>query len=516
MSKKGKACLLISGLFILASGVARLVLGVWDSNLLFPIVLAALFFAAGLLSDWRTIIEFLTMRTTKHGMNMGALIVIVLIGLVSINFIAVRNDKRLDWTSEGLNSLSPQSEKAAKAIQEDLKIVLLSRRDQDQARAIQAVQEAVDMYRSVNSKITFTHENARQRPDLAQKYNFNQGAFGIFAEYKGKQIRIEKPTEEEITKTLIRLTRDTKKTVYVTEGHGERGLEDQGAEGLSFLKEDLATTYDVKPIRLVDTQKIPEDAAAILIAGPQQQFLESELQILRNYARGGGRLLIAIDPGTRHNLAQLTKTLGVEFKGNYVLDPRAQIPGRGNIAALGSVFSTGSEITKPFTAGQMAVFQLASVVTRAPDAATGLQFEELVRTDAMPISTHDLSSTEIRPDARGPFTLAVSVSGKLPLATDDPNAPKENKDFSAVVFGDSDFLSNQLFQQNLNRDLVMNSVAYLSQDGDMISIRPKQPKGSVLNLTRGSAMALLFGFLIPLPILFLSTGGVIWYRRKSA
>lgn len=516
MSKKGKACLLISGLFILASGVARLVLGIWDANLFFPIGLAAVFFVAGLAFDWRTIAEFLTMRTTKHGMNMGVLILLALVGLVSINFIAVKNDTRFDWTSEGLNSLSEQSLKAAQAVTEDLQIILLSRRDQDQERARRAVQDVVQMYRSANSKISFTPYDARQRPDLAQKFNFSQGAFGVFAEYKGKQMRIEQPTEEEITKTLIRLTRETKKTVYFTEGHGERALSDEGAEGLSLFKEDLSTTYDVKPLNLVDAGKVPDDTAAIVIAGPQQQFLESELRTLRNYARGGGRLLIAADPGSRHNLAQLTKTLGIEFKGNFVLDPRAQIPGRGNVAALGSVFSKTSDITKPFSAGQMTVFQLASAVTRAPDAPTDLRVEELVRTDAVPLSTNDISTPQVRPDGRGPFTLAISVDGRLPVATDDPDAPKENKDFSAVVFGDSDFLSNQLFRQNLNRDLVMNATAYLAKDNDMISIRPKQPKGSVLEFTRGTAMAMLFGFLIPLPIVLLSTGGVIWYRRRTA
>lgn len=516
MSKKGKACLLLAGLFILASGVARLVIGIWDTNLIFPLGLSLAFLLAGLFYDWRTIVEFMSMRTTKHGMNMGVLILIAVVGLVSINFIAVKNDKRFDWTSEGLNSLSEQSVKAAKEVTDELSIILLSRKDQEQEQARRAVQEAVRMYRDVNSKISFTPFNARQRPDLAEKFDFRQGAFGIFAEYKGKQVRIEGPTEEEITKALIRLTRSSKKTVYFTEGHSERSLNDQGAEGLSFFKEDLETVYDVKSINLVDKQAIPEDAAAVVIAGPQQQFLESELQLLRNYARSGGRLLIAIDPGVRHNLAQLTKTLGVEFRGNFVLDPRAQIPGRGNVAALGAVYSRDSEITRPFSSGSFTIFQLASAITRAPDAPAALRFNELVRTDAAPVSTNDISTQQIRPDGRGPFTLAISVDGILPLATDDPNAPKENKEFSAVVFGDSDFLSNQLFRQNMNRDLVMNATSYLAKDGDLISIRPKQPKGTVLELTRAKGMGILLGFLVPLPILLLTAGGVIWYRRKTA
>lgn len=515
MSKKGKVCLLVSGLFILAAGVARLVLQVWDTNLIFPLALAGAFLCAGVYFEWRTIVDFLTMRTTKHGMNMGALILIAVVGLVSVNYIAVKNDKKWDWTSEGLNSLSPQSLKAARSLTDEFKIILLSRKDQDIERARRVVTDAVQKFRDANSKITFTPYDARQRPDLAQKFNFSQGAFGIFAEYKGKQLRIEKPTEEDITRTILKLTRE-KKAVYFTEGHGERGLSDAGAEGLSFFKEDLETVYDVKPLNLVDKQSIPEDAAAVFIAGPKQQFLETELATLRNYARNGGRLMVAIDPGERHNLAQLVKTLGVEFKNNYILDPRAQVPGRGNVAALGTVFSRGSQITKDFGGGQIAIFQLGSAVTRAPDAPAGVRSEELVRTDAMPVSTNDISNQQIRPDGKGPFTLALSVEGKLPVASDDPNAPKENKEFAAVVFGDSDFLSNQLFLQNLNRDLVMNSASFLSKDDDLITIRPNQPKGTRLDLTGAKPMILLMGFLLPLPILLLATGGFVWYRRRTA
>ncbi len=516
MSKKGKACLLIAGLFILASGVARLVLQVWDPNLFFPLGLACAFLCAGAFVERRTISEFLGMRTTKHGMNMGALILIAVVALVSVNFIAVKNDKKFDWTSEGLNSLSEQSLKAAKAVTDEFKIVLLSRRDQDVERARRVVLDAVHKYRVANSKITFAPHDARQRPDLAQKFSFSQGAFGIFAEYKGKQLRIEKPTEEDITRAIMRLTRESKKTVYFTEGHGERSLGDTGPEGLSLYKEDLETTYDVKPLNLVDAQAIPEDTAAIVVAGPKQQFLETELRALRDYARAGGRLLVAIDPGERHNLAQLTKTLGVEFKNNYVLDPRAQVPGRGNVAAIGTVFSRTSEITKGFAAGQIAIFQLGSAVTRAPDAPAGFRVEELVRTDAAPLSTNDISNERIRPDGKGPFALALAVEGKLPPVPDDPNASKESKDFSAAVFGDSDFLSNQLFNQNLNRDLIMNATAYLARDTDLITIRPNQPKGTVLDLTGGKALFILLGFLVPLPILLLTTGGVVWYRRRTA
>ena len=80
-----------------------------------PLGIAVFFFGLAVFKDARFYLEFLTMRTTKHGMNMGALILMAVVALVSINFLAVRYEKKFDWTSERLNSLSDQSLKAFKA-----------------------------------------------------------------------------------------------------------------------------------------------------------------------------------------------------------------------------------------------------------------------------------------------------------------------------------------------------------------------------------------------------------------
>ncbi len=507
MSKIGKACLLISGLFILASGVTRLAMGMWHDSLYVSLGIALVFLVLAVAKDHQTYLEFLTMRTTKHGMNMGVLILIVVVFLISINFIAAKNDKKLDWTSEGLNSLSEQSVKAAKAVSEDLKVILLSakeQRDQDSLRA--QMQQLVNMYSNQNSKISFVPYNARQRPELAQKYGFTSGEFGIFVEYKGKQVRVDQPTEEELTKALIKSSRNTKKSVYFTLGHGEPSIADSSADGLSQIKQELDTVYEVKELKLIETQKIPEDAAMIAIIGPTQQLLPTEMDLLRTYGKNGGHILVAADPGKNHNIAQLTKTFGVEFKNNYILDPRAAIPGMGNVAAIGTTFSQSSEMTRGFPTGSVAIFELASALSKAPDASKDIELDDVVRTDGVPLSTNQLSE---RPQAsgRGPFTLVMAAKGKLPEAS---------REFSAAFFGDSDFVANKLLNTNNNRDLFLNAISFLSEDEDLIAIRPKSPKGTTFFATSVELNLLAAFFVIFLPVLMFGSGGFIWWRRKSA
>ena len=523
MSKTAKLCFLISGMFFLVLGAWRLVYGGWHNAMFVPLAIIIAFFAIGAVKDGRAIVEFFTMRTTKHGLNMGALILIALVFLVSINFLAVRYDKKFDFTKEGLNSLSDQSVKAAQSLKQDVELVLLYRKEQQEENVQRNVRDLAAMYQNASKKISFKAYSALQRPDLAQQFEFSTGGWGFFAVSGPRHFKIEQPTEEETTKALIKMGRDKKKILYFTAGHGEREIDPRKAETITDLKEDLTSIYDVKTLTLFSSgNKVPDDADILAIIGPQRQFLDPELEAVRAYARRGGHLLIAIDPGQKHNLAQLTKTLGVEFENNYVLDPRANIPGAGNIAALGTEFSHTSEISRNFKSGMMTIFLLASALRKAPDASASFTIDEIVKTDAAAVSAASLER-EAKMDNHGPFTLAISVTGKLPNAPspggkDAAKADSKtaaNNEFTAVIVGDSDFMSNALYRNNLNRDLIMNSFASLSADKDLISIRPKAPKGTKLDLTRQKFVALILLFIALVIGLFFS-GGFVWWRRRTA
>ena len=51
------------------------------------------------------------------------------------------------------------------------------------------------------------------------------------------------------------------------------------------------------------------------------------------------------------------------------------------------------------------------------------------------------------------------------------------------MFGDSDFAANALLGIQGNRDLFMNTVGWLSQQENLISIRPKEADDRRLTLT---------------------------------
>ena len=63
-------------------------------------------------------------------------------------------------------------------------------------------------------------------------------------------------------------------------------------------------------------------------------------------------------------------------------------------------------------------------------------------------------------------------AGRDPPGSRRANAPKPET--RVVVVGDSDFASNGVLGIQGNRDLFMNMVGWLSQQENLISIRPKE------------------------------------------
>lgn len=514
MSKIGKICFVLSLVAFLCLGTARLIYGGWHESFWFPFALIFIFFALGVWKDHLALKELMFMRSTKHGMNLGALVILVVVGLVCVNFFAARYDKKSDWTSERLNSLSEQSVKAAKGLKQDTELVLVYRKESQEENIQRAVSDIAAMYTNESSKLRFVAYNGLQRPDLAQKFDFTSGQFVFYAVQGERKVKIDPPNEEGVTRALIKLGRDKKKVIYFTRGHGELLLDDKDENGLSFLKDDLSVTYDVKSLALFETgNKVPDDADIVAVVGPKQQLLPVEIDALRDFARRGGNLFLALDPGQRHNLSLLTRSFGVEFSNQFVFDLRSQALRSSPSLVLGTEFSRTSEITKAFRSNgnQMALFLLASSVKKAIDAPSTLAIEDLIRTDKTTASVPELKEKlEYRPN--GPHTLAVTVTGELPPSGDKASAGKK---MNAVVFADSDFMNNRLIHNNMNRDLVGNSFAWLTNDTELITIRPKEPKTTRLDLMTGSFYALALG-LLALSFALLGTGITFWWRRRTA
>lgn len=509
MSRLGKLLYLVAGLSIVGFVVARFILGGFVPALWAPLGAFLLSFIGAIVTDRKMYIDFLTMKTTKHGMNMGGMILSVLAMLIAVNFFSIRHYKTFDFSLAKQNSLSDQSIKILQGLESELKITFFYKDGVEEAQQNRkSFQALVKKYQDISAKVNLDFVDVNKRPDLAEQYGVNKGGGVVFVEYKGKKNRIERIEEQEITGAIIKAFREKDKIVYLVTGHAEGSLEDaKDPGGLSQLKGLLeGNRYQLRPLPLATKPEVPTDADAVLIVGPKQGFLDVEVSALEKYLQVGGNLFIAVDPSVDHGLTPLFEKVGIKLANNYVITVMQTAFGKvaDPSATPGTEFSTTNNITKVFGKNEFVLFRMPQAVEKGTLPA-GVSFDDIVKTGDNSVGYPDNKFEG--EGQKGPFTLVGFLKGKLPGGS---------KDFQLVVSGDSDFLNNQMLYRNLNRDLLLNSVLTLAKDENMVSITPKEITATQLTLTENKFYIFLFAFVIPLPLLMLLTSGVLWYKRRNA
>ncbi len=508
MGRLGKIMFLLSGLSLLSVGVVYFLLREWHPLLWMGLGLFVIFAGVGIWNNRRTYSDFLSMKTTKEGMSMGTMILLVFALLMAVNFIAVRKHKTWDFSQAQTNSLSDQSMKVVKALTEDMKIrFFYSKGQAGTEEGRRQFRELVKKYQDISNHVQLDFIEVNERPDLTQEYGVNEGKGIVFVEYKGRKNRIDKIDEQELTSAMVKATRESEKTIYFVTGHGEKDIEDAQTEsGLRGFKDVLeGNRYKVKNLVLTQASELPKDADLIFVVGSQQKFLDSEIQLLKQYLQNGGSLFLATKNFETTGLKVLLNSMGIDASTESIATiMRSPMGDIVNAIVPGMTFSSTHSITKIFGKNQFVAMQLPVPLKRM-EGKTGFTVDDLVKTSEKSAAFADKSFQVAK--TKGPFTVAMSIQGKLTA---------DAKDFLAVVISDSDFLNNKMLVQNLNRDLGLNSAAFLSREENMISITPKEVQATPVKWGQSEFYIFVFGFVIPLPILMLVTSGVLWFRRRYA
>jgi ABC-type uncharacterized transport system involved in gliding motility auxiliary subunit len=140
-------------------------------------------------------------------------------------------------------------------------------------------------------------------------------------------------------------------------------------------------------------------------------------------------------------------------------------------------------------------------------------------TDIKPVlTTGQAKLEEDKGDKPGPISIAAAVAAPVTAATPAPkpgeaaDAPKPEA--RVVVFGDSDFVTNAAIGIQGNRDLFMNALGWLSQQENLISIRPNDPADRRITMTAAQQSNLAWLSLIIIPDCIFASGIYTWWRRR--
>ena len=460
-------------------------------------------------------------RSAIYGTNTVVLTFLFLGVLVFINLMAHRHKHRFDVTETKAFTLAPQTKKIVTNLPREVKMTAFF---QNQSPDKIKFKDLIDGYVELSDKIEVDYIDPDKSPSILKQYGVT--TYGTVVLESGKQeTKVQEASEENITNSLLKVSKDDKKTIYFLRGHGEKDINDNQNQGYSGVKASLERdAYKVEELVLLQTGNVPEDAALLIIAGPEKPIAKEEQEAIEKYLEQGGSVFLLVDPQSQFGMDEFLARWGVELMDNIVIDPMSKLFG-GDFAAPVVSQYIFHDITKDFKL--TTIFPVVRAVK--PKEVEGVHSMQLLQTGENSWGETSLDATKVAfdegVDEKGPVPVAVIATKPLATPEEDtnPSEPKGNetpdkkpaqKKSHLMVIGDSDFASNQYIAYSGNGDFFLNTSSWLTEEEDLISIRPKNRKNTPIQLTRSGGTILFFLGILVVPGCVALAGLRNWWRRR--
>ena len=493
--------------------------------------------------DWDNFKLFFTRKGAKYGASSGLVVLFGVLVIIGLAVLAARPrfNKSVDLTRDRLNTLSPESTKVIADIQKSGEPVKVEAFLTDEKVGAE-FRDMIDLYQSKGANLQVDYIDPQTQPTKAMAEKITEGNTVIFRHGKQEK-RLTAFSEEKITNALVNVLKNKTKKIYFTKGHGEGPVKGTEATGFNAIATDLENNKDaVDELSLLETAKVPDDADMVVIAGPKYDLKDEEVRILEDYLKRGGSLLVmdgAMTP--TGSLNKLLEKFGVKYDNDLLIlapnDIRAQMIGQNNAIVTG--FDEFNPVSKDFARQSQVALVLKNThsVEEVKDnpnkmkvTLAGKTAKEVIKVKNVNQPSDLENLTEDRWE-QGEWPVIAVAAGKAesPATADAGKDAKDAKTDAAndagsakaretrlVVVGSVDFANNQGAQTAENRDMFMNMTNYLLQDEDFISIRPKDPTKSTINLTSGRSQLSLLLLAFVYPFVFLGGGTFFWLKRRRA
>lgn len=496
---------------------------VWNGLALAGLACVVLYLA----SQWREIGLVFGGRSARYGALSAASVLAVLAILIAVNYIGARQNKRWDLTAAGQFSLSDQTRKLLAGLKEPVTLRVFDRND-----GFGRFRDRLDSYTYASPQVKVEYVDVDKSPAQARQFEIQQ--YGtVIVEHKGRKERVTTDTEQDITNAIIKAVEGQQKKVYFVQGHGEKDPSSADERtGYNTINTSLGRdNFGVEKVVLAQTGSVPADASVLVIAGPTSDYLQPEVDAIKKYLEGGGKLLMLLDPPEgptqpTPNLVALAKEWGVEVGDNVVVD----VSGMGQLLGAGPSMPVAANypmhpITETFNV--ITAYPLARSVT--PAAGGERTAQPFVETSSQSWAESDLAALgaggqvamdEATGDKRGPITIGAATSVDAPdQGTTPESKPAEGetppkKQTRVAVIGDSDFAANGYLGVSGNRDLFLNTVNWLAQQENLIAIRPREAEDRRVTLTAERQRFTFYTVVLGIPLLVIAAGVTTWWRRR--
>lgn len=444
-------------------------------------------------------------RQARYGSNIIITSIAFLGILFIVNWFVFNNPKSWDVTQDKTNTLAPETIQALESLPEPVTAVAFYA-----SASPESATELLEKFKS-NSNGNFDYQfvNPDTDPVAAREAGITGDGKIMLVMGDHKEIAAY-ASETELTKALIKLINPESRVVYFLTGHGEASL-DASDVSLSTAKSTLESkNYTVNSLNLLADNKIPEDALAIIIAGPQKQVSDAEVNLLKDYVDAGGSLVVMEDPIILTQFGEAADPLanylatdwGIVLDNNIIIDLNSQQPLNAISASAGD-----HPITTNLSANYIVIMPQARSIslTTTPDGVTQTP---LLFTSPNSWGEVNFTSAEGSQISQDPEDLP----GPLTMAAAGENTTTKGR---VVVFGNSLFATNNAFDAYGNGNIFVNAVDWSSEQENLINITPNTPtERTFIPPNQIQLLIILLGSILVIPGLIVFAGISSWLARR--
>lgn len=482
--------------------------------------------------------DFLHSRQLRSGGYAGIFVLVFVGILAAVNWLGVQYNETFDATSRKLYSLSDQTHKVLNNLDRDVSMSYFDRTSEF-ARA----EDMLRRYENASNRVSVEYVDPDEDPVKAEAMNIR--SYGTLILHVGAERQEASSTsEQDITNAIITALKGQEKTACVATGHGESASDDMERDGFTNAKSLIEdANYGYEDVSLA-IDGVPADCTLLVIPGPTTAYFDPEIGAIRDFVEGGGRTLVMLRPAfpdnrgrrdeTSPKLVALLAEWGIEARNDVVIDESAigQLFGGGPFTPLVSGYKY-HPIVEPME-NVATLFPRARSIGKAEVEPEGWTVDELFETSTSSFATASMtiegSAVRLGPESsqtEGPLVLAVAAeydvpepesetAGADPEPTDEPGESDEEAEAQGrvVAVGSNGFASNYGLSLGGNRDLLLNMMNWLSSDEDLISIRPRDPDSTPIDMTSAEMWRIFLGSIVLLPLVIIVTGVWTWWGRR--
>lgn len=464
------------------------------------------------------------------------LIATIIVAYLAINLgVKALDVSDIDLTKEKFYSLSEESKKQLENTNQEITIYMFGYEENS------VVVDLAKQYSKYKDNIKVELVTVESRPDLAQEFDVTteEQEYGeVVFTCEGRKIKANyydfittdyttyeqiDLTEQKMTNSILGVTLENAPKIYFLTGHSEYGMNDYFGELTSALQSEV---NEVETLDLLIKNEIPEDCKTLVIASPTTDFTEYETDLIIKYINNGGDILWLSDytnKGVLNNTQKILDLYGVSVLNDGIIleqDISAMLMQTQDLII--PTISEESEITNTFASSGKVLFIDSGRIDIEEEeklSELGVTVTNLLTTSEKAFYRKDLNITSSTPNEDEEVKSYVVGA----LATKTLNGEGEDTIVSKlVIYANGLFAtdypitiqnetSNAIYLGN-NRDLMLNSISYLTDRTDTITIR--KTYSSVTYTPTEKEDIIVKTVIFVAPIIIIAVGITVWVVRK--